>query len=77
MVKPVEEKRAMVEVDHAHLSISRQCELVGLTRFVFYYQPAKADEENLKLMAEIRQAVSEVPLLWQPQNDPGAKGSGL
>lgn len=43
----------MIEVDHPVLSISRQCMLVGLSRSVFYYQPAKADEENLRLMEEI------------------------
>lgn len=43
----------MVDTKHPHLSISRQCELVGLCRSVFYYQPAKASEENLRLMEEI------------------------
>lgn len=43
----------MIETDHPVLSISRQCELVGLPRSVFYYQPAKADEENLRLMEEV------------------------
>ena len=43
----------MVQADHPHLSISRQCELVGLSRSVFYYQPAKASEENLRLMQQI------------------------
>jgi putative transposase len=46
----VEEKRAMIEADHPVLSISRQCELVGLFRSLFYYQPAQASEENLRLI---------------------------
>jgi putative transposase len=49
----VEQKRAMIEPDHPVLSISRQCGLVGLSRSVFYYQPAKTGDENLKLMEEI------------------------
>jgi putative transposase len=49
----VEEKRAMIETKHPVLSIKRQCELVGLCRSLFYYQPSKASEAKLKLMAEI------------------------
>lgn len=51
----------MVDIKHPHLSISRQCELLGLTRSVFYYQPAKAKEENLKLMEEIDQQYLKYP----------------
>ncbi len=53
MTKPVEEKRAMIDREDAQLSISRQCEIVGLARSVFYYQPALESQENLDLMAEI------------------------
>jgi putative transposase len=51
----------MIEVDHPVLSIKRQCELVGLCRSVFYYQPVKADEENLKLMEEIDRLYLKYP----------------
>ncbi len=51
MTKPVEEKRAMIDREDAQLSISRQCELIGLARSVFYYQPAQESQENLDLMA--------------------------
>jgi putative transposase len=57
----VEEKRAMIQADHPHLSISRQCELVGLSRSVFYYQPAKASEENLRLMQLIDEIYLKYP----------------
>lgn len=32
------------------MSVSRQCELLGLARSTFYYQPARESEKNLKLM---------------------------
>ncbi|WP_224994323.1 IS3 family transposase [Cesiribacter sp. SM1] len=51
----------MIEVDHPVLSISRQCELIGLSRSVFYYQPAKADEDNLRLMEEIDRLYLQYP----------------
>ncbi len=57
----MEEKRAMIEVDHPVLSVKRQCALVGLSRSVFYYQPAKADGENLRLMAEIDRLYLKCP----------------
>lgn len=61
MKDSVEEKRAMVDIKHPELSISRQCELLGLTRSVFYYQPVKAKEENLKLMEEIDKQYLKYP----------------
>lgn len=43
-------KRALIEPAHPTLSLSRQCELVGLSRSAFYYEPAPESEENLMLM---------------------------
>jgi hypothetical protein len=35
------------------LSLSRQCELLGLSRAAFYYQPVEIDAYELELMALI------------------------
>lgn len=51
----------MIDANHPHLSISRQCELIGLVRSVFYYQPAKANDENLRLMEEIDREYLKYP----------------
>ena len=40
----------MVEVDHPELSVRRQCELLGLNRSTFYYEPTGAAPEDLRLM---------------------------
>lgn len=53
MNKTVEEKRAMIEREDTQLNISQQCELLGLHRSVFYYQPAPESQQNLDLMAVI------------------------
>ena len=46
----MDERRALVEPAHPELSTVRQCELVGLARSSYYYQPAPANPENLALM---------------------------
>lgn len=43
----------LVESGHRSLSIRRQCELLGLGRSSFYYQPVGESEENLGLMRRI------------------------
>jgi putative transposase len=46
-------KRAWVDANDAVLSVSQQCELLGLSRSSYYYEPAKETAENLALMALI------------------------
>jgi len=40
----------LVEVEHPQISIGRQCELLGLSRSSYYYEPAQETPENLRLM---------------------------
>lgn len=47
----VAEKKALVESEHLSISISRQCELLGLARSSFYYEIQPETEQNLRLMA--------------------------
>src|SRR5271169_2480519 len=49
----VERKRAWVDAEDAVLSVSQQCELLGLSRSSYYYEPATESVENLALMALI------------------------
>jgi putative transposase len=37
----------MIESNHPELSLRRQCELLGLARASYYYQPAGESELNL------------------------------
>jgi putative transposase len=43
----------LIDVDHPQLSVRRQCELLGLERSTFYYQPCTESAENLKWMQAI------------------------
>jgi len=50
----------LIEPDH-ELSMSRQCELLGLPRSSYYYQPRPETELNLRLMRRIDQVHLDYP----------------
>ena len=54
-------KRPLVEPEHPHLSIRRQCDLLGLSRSTYYLGPATASEEDLRLMRLIDQQFLRTP----------------
>jgi transposase-like protein len=47
------ERRAMVDRAYPTLSVSRQCQILGVSRASVYYRPAEVSDENLTLMALI------------------------
>lgn len=51
----------MIEPNHLTLSIRRQCELIGLNRSTFYWQPASETPLNLELMRLIDQEYTRAP----------------
>jgi putative transposase len=51
----------MIDIQHPHLSIRRQCELVGLNRATFYWEPAGESELNLTLMRLIDVQFTRTP----------------
>ena len=50
-----------IDANHKHLSVSRQCQLVGRPRSSWYYQPAGESAENLALMREINRLYIKRP----------------
>jgi len=54
------DKRAMVNPGE-DLSVRRQCDLIGLSRSSFYYQPRGFNEEDLMLMRLIDEIYTEHP----------------
>ena len=61
MPAAVDRKRALVQVGYPHLSICRQCELLGLNRSTYYLPPAVASEADLRLMRLIDQQYTQTP----------------
>lgn len=51
----------MIEPNHPTLSIRRQCDLVGLNRATYYWQPASESPLNLELMRLIDQEYTRAP----------------
>ncbi len=51
----------MIDTDHPTLSIRRQCELVGLNRSTFYWEPVGESPFNLQLMRLIDEEYTRAP----------------
>ena len=61
MPRSAEVKRLCIDPKHQHLSVSRQCDLVGLPRSSWYYEPAGESPENLALMRQIDELYIKCP----------------
>ena len=55
------QKRIFIETAHPSISIERQCELVGLARSSYYYEPCPENEENLALMRLLDRQYLDTP----------------
>jgi len=51
----------LIESTHDRISVRRQCELLGLNRSSYYYEPAKETAENLRLMRLIDEQYTAHP----------------
>lgn len=60
MVCSTDERRALVESEHG-ISLSRQCELLGLARSSFYYEPRPKSAENLELLRLLDEQYTRTP----------------
>lgn len=63
----VNDKRGLIEPDHPVLSVRRQCELIGLSRSTYYYEPAKETPLNLILMRMIDEQYMRTPFYGYPK----------
>lgn len=57
----LEVKRERIEPEHPQLSITRQCDLLGLSRASYYYTAAPESAENLRLMRLLDEQYTRVP----------------
>lgn len=59
--------RKLIDPAHEQISIQRQCELVGLTRSMWYYQRKAESPENLHLMRLLDEKYTEHPFFGVPR----------
>jgi len=57
----LDDRRACIDTNDRLLSISRQCELIGLSRSSRYYKAVALDTETLALMKAIDRQYTELP----------------
>lgn len=57
----------MIEADHPRLSVTRQCDLLGLPRASYYHRPKPVAEENLRLMRLIDETYLAYPFFGSRQ----------
>lgn len=62
-----EAKKMCLEKAHGHLSLRRQCELLGLTRSNMYYIPRGESAENLFYMKLLDEQYTETPFYGVPR----------
>jgi putative transposase len=56
-----EAKRALIDPHHEQLSLARQCELLGLPRSSWYYQPRAVSDEHLTLLRLLDEQYTRCP----------------
>src|SRR5215831_1538697 len=61
LVCSIDRKRQLIEPDNDSISICRQCELIGLPRASFYYEPTGESAENLLLMRLLDEQYTRTP----------------
>ena len=57
----VEARRKGIDPDHPRLAITRQCELLGLSRSGWYYQPQGESTYNIRLMHVLDEQYTRTP----------------
>ena len=61
------ERKAMIQRDRPELSLSRQCEVLAISRSSFYYAPKGESLENLALMRRIDELFLKYPFFGSRQ----------
>jgi putative transposase len=57
----IEELRPLVERGHPEISVRRQCELLGVNRSGFYYEPVEESEQNRLFMRLLDEQYTRTP----------------
>lgn len=61
VLKPLSERREMVDKADSSLSIKQQCQLLGIHRSGLYYKPCGKKEENLEILRQMDEQYLKTP----------------
>ena len=70
------ERRDMIDRGHCSLSVSRQCELLDISRSSVYYSPAQVGEYELELMELIDRQYLQTPFYGSRKTTVSLKRQG-
>src|SRR5215210_1752273 len=60
-MKPLTERRGMIDHNHTQLSVWRQCSMLGIHRSGLYYKPCIESQENLTIMRLLDEQYLKTP----------------
>ena len=63
MIYLSENRRDLLAPNHPELSLRKQCELLGVNRSSYYYDPKPMDEETLCLMRIVDEILQNIRIL--------------
>ena len=61
LVSSTKDKRPWIDATHPRLTVRQQCELLGVPRSTFYYQPQPEGADNLRLMRQLDELYLKCP----------------
>ena len=67
MTCSLEQRRTWIEPQHSKISVTRQCDLVGLSRSSYYYQAQPESKENLHFMRLLDEEYTRHPFYGVPK----------
>jgi putative transposase len=70
------ERVSLIERTNPQLSVSRQCELLGIPRFTVYYEPKGESEENKGLMRLLDEQYTQTPFYGVRRMTAWLRGDG-
>jgi len=53
------DRKSLIESKHNQLSVSEQCQLVGISRSSYYYQPVPMSQEDIKILHKIDEIATD------------------
>ena len=71
------ERKALINREHGDPSLTRQCQLLKISRSSLYYAPVGMDGKTLKLMNEIDRIFTKYPFFGSRQIAAYLPGNGF